>query len=147
MHAIYGNNDDSIGLLIAGYFNRSTGYPITGPFTAMGWVKENNIIGQAIFTDYTGANIEIHLNFPNGLTRSNIKNVYNYVFKILDCERLTAKPYCTNQKLLQLLKRLGFEYEYTQEKYYKEGNKIIDAVVYKLTKNNIPKWLVRLNLK
>ena len=140
-HPVYGSYDDSIGQMIAGYFVRNTGYPITGPYTAVGWIKDSQLVGQAIFNDYTGANIEIHLHFPRGLTKSNIKDVYNYVFNSLKCERLTAKPYCTNKNLLQLLSRLGFVYEYTQEKYYKEGDKIIDAVVYKLTKENIPKWV------
>lgn len=140
-YAVYGKYDDSIGQLIAGYFVRNTGYPITGPFTAIGWIKDTKLVGQAIFNDFTGANIEIHLYFPNGLTKNNIKDVYKYVFNSLKCERLTAKPYCTNEKLLQLIERLGFVYEYTQEKYYKEGDKSIDAVVYKLTKENIPKWV------
>lgn len=141
MHAIYGSFEDSVGILIAGYFVRATGYPITGPYTAIGWVKNNNIVGQAIFNDYTGANVEIHLNLPKGITKSKIQEVYKYVFKSLNCERLTAKPYCTNKNLLQVLERLGFVYEYTQERYYKENNKIIDATVYKLTKENIPKWV------
>jgi RimJ/RimL family protein N-acetyltransferase len=75
------------------------------------------------------------------MRKSTIKDVYRYVFEQLKCERLTAKPYCTNKKLLQLLTRLGFEYECTQERYYKEGDEVIDAEVYKLTKENIPKWV------
>jgi len=140
-HSIYGSYNDSVGQLIAGYFVRNTGYPITGPFTAIGWIQDEKIVGQAIFNDYTGANVEIHLHLPNGISRKTIKDVYKYVFKILKCERLTAKPYCTNEKLLHLLDRLGFVYEFTQEKYYREGDKLIDAVVYKLTKNSIPKWV------
>lgn len=141
MHTICGRFDDSVGQLIAGYFFRNTGYPITGPYLAMGWIKNDQIVGQVIFNDYTGANIEIHLHAPNILNKKTVKDVFKYVFETLKCERLTAKPYCTNKNLLQILTRLGFEYECTQERYYKDGDKIIDAVVYKLTKNNVPKWV------
>lgn len=144
MHTIYGGHTDSVGLMLAGYFTRNTGYPITGSFTAMGWVKDNQLVGQAIFNDFTGANIEIHLHAPNCVNRKTVRDVYNYVFNQIKCERLTAKPYCTNKKLLQLLYRLGFVYEAIQEKYYRDGDQIIDAIVYKLTKDNIPDW-VRFN--
>lgn len=143
-HVIQGTHNDSVGMLIAGYFHRATGYPVVGPFSAMGWVENGNLVGQALFFDYTGANIEIHLNYPNGLKRRNIQQVYDFVFNQSKCERLTAKPYCTNEKLLQLLERLGFVYEFTQKDYYREGDKLIDAVVYKLTKSTLPKW-VKLN--
>ncbi len=123
----------------------NTGYPVTDSFSAMGWIDDQKLIGQAIFTDYTEANIEIHLYAPRCGTRKIIKEVYNYVFNQLKCERLTAKPYCSNKKLLQLLSRLGFEYEFTQKDYYKVNGKLEHAEVYKLTKNSIPNW-VKLNV-
>lgn len=141
MHTISGRFDDKVGQLIAGYFIRNTGYPITGPYLAMGWIKNDQIVGQVIFNDYTGANIELHLHAPKILNKKTVTDVFKYVFETLKCERLTAKPYCTNKNLLQILIRLGFEYECTQERYYKNGDKVIDAVVYKLIKNNIPKWV------
>ncbi len=141
MRAICGRHTDSVGQLIASCFVLDTGYPITGPFVALGWVKDTKIVGQAIFNDYTEANIEIHLNYPRGITKSKIREVYKYVFETLKCERLTAKPFCNNKKLLQLLIRLGFEYECTQERYYKHDGKIIDAMVYRLMKEKIPKWV------
>jgi len=141
MHPIYGTHTDSVGYLLKGYFEQNTGYPITGPFSALGWVHEGKLVGQCVFTDFTGANIEIHLYAPRIFTRKTIKDVYDYVFNKLKCERLTAKPYCTNEKLLQLLERIGFVYECTQEKYYKEGEQVIDAKVYKLTKSTIPSWI------
>lgn len=144
MHVISGTHNDSVGMLIAGHFGRNSGVPVTGPFTAMAWIHNGEMKGQALFNDYTGANIEIHLHFPNGITRQHVRQVYDYVFNQSKCVRLTAKPYCTNEKLLQLLTRLGFVYEYTQKDYYREGEQLIDAVVYKLTKDNIPKW-VKLN--
>lgn len=133
--------NDPIGQSLAAHFIQNTGYPITGPYMAMGWVNKIGLIGQAIFTDYTGANVEIHLYAPKCMNRQTVKSVYKYVFKDLKCVRLTAKPYSTNEFLLHLLPRLGFEYEGKQEKYYKDKEQIIDAMVFKLLENNIPKWV------
>lgn len=144
MHVITGTHNDSVGYLLKGYFCQNTGYPITGPYSALGWVHKEKIVGQCIFTDFTGANVEIHLYAPRIFNRKTIGDVYRYVFDQLKCVRLTAKPHCTNEKLLCLLERIGFVYEYTQEQYYKEGDEIIDAKVYKLTKATIPDW-VKLN--
>lgn len=145
INTIFGTHTDSVGMLLAGYFVKNTGHPITGPFTAMGFVKNGDIVGQAIFNDYTGSNVEIHLYAPKCFTRSVISSVYKYVFNFLKCKRLTAKFYSDNQKILQLLERLGFKYEFTQEDYFqKENGDIIDAIIYKLKRNKVPDW-VKLN--
>ena len=142
IHCIYGTDQDSVGQMIAGNFIRNTGYPITGGYTAMGFIRNNALVGQVIFDNFTGANIDIHIHCPTCFTRSTIKSVYNYVFNFKKAERLSAKPFHTNEKLLQLLPRLGFEYEYTQERYFKEDSgEIFDAVNFKLLKKNIPKWV------
>jgi len=140
--AVYGTHLEAHGQLIAELFTVNTGYSITGPFSAMGWVKNGQIAGQVIFNDYTKANIEIHIYAVGCISRKSIRELYSYVFKELKCSRITAKPYATNEKLLQLLERLGFVYECTQEAYYRENDKDIDAKVYKLMKYNIPKWVL-----
>lgn len=142
IRTIYGSHTDSVGIMLGGYFTKNTGYPITGPFTAMGFVKNGTVIGQAIFNDFTGANIEIHLFAPNCFTKQCIKSVYKYVFDFMKCKRLTAKPSSRNEKLYRLLERLGFEYEFTQKEYYKDNDgAILDALVYKLTRNKVPDWV------
>lgn len=141
MHRIQGLYTDSIGQLIAGWFTRETGKTVHGPYSAIGWIKDTKIVGQALFVDYTGSNIEIHLNAPRCMSRKTIKDVYSYVFKVSKCNRLTAKPYADNEKLLQLLPRLGFVYECTLSQYYGEPDAPVDAVVYKLTKENALRWI------
>jgi len=127
--------------MIAGYFNQTRPLPVAEPYTAMGWLKEEKVIGEAIFTGYTGSNIDIHINMPRCVCRKTIKDVYSYVFKQLKCNRLTARIEPTNDKLSRLLPRMGFVYEYTQEQYYGTPNAPVDALVYKLTKNNALKWI------
>ena len=141
INCVYGTSDDSVGMMLAGAFVRNTGLPICGPYTAMGFVKDSKLKGQAIFCNYTGANMDIHIYMPGCITRSVTKHIYQYVFGFSNCLRLTAKPYSNNKKLLSLLPRLGFVYECTQVDYYRDDSNVIhNAEVYKLTKDNIPKW-------
>lgn len=142
IHCIYGTDKDSVGMMIAGQFVRNTGYPVNSGYCAIGFVKDNQLIGQAILDNYTGANVDIHIYMPGCFTKKVIESVYKYMFDYMKVERVTAKPYTTNEKLLQLLPRLGFEYEFTQERYFKEDSgEIFDAANFKLTKDNIPKWI------
>lgn len=142
IRTIYGKHTDSVGIMLGGYFTQNTGYPITGPFSAMGFVRQGDLLGQAIFNDYTGSNIEIHLFAPKCFTRPIITSVYKYVFDFMKCKRLTAKPSTRNENLYQLLERIGFEYEFTQKDYYKDTDgAILDAIVYKLTRDKVPDWV------
>lgn len=141
VHVISGTSQDSVGQLIAGYFSRNSDSPVTGAYTAIGWVDDGKLVGQALFNDYTGANLEIHLHYPKGISRKTVKHVYEYVFKQLKCKRLTAKPLCTNEKLLRVLERLGFVYEFTQKDYAIENGEAVDVHVYKLTPDTVPKWV------
>lgn len=143
LYTVYGTHQDTIGIMLAGHFakNSGQGYPVSPPFSAIGWINGKGIVGQCIFNDYTGADVEIHLYLPGYINRKTITDVYNYVFNILGCVRLTAKPSTRHNKLLEVLERMGFVYEFTQKDHYKVGDELLDAVVYKLTKDTIPKWI------
>lgn len=140
---ISGTYRDSVGQMIAGYFNQVRGeISVEEPYSAIGWIKEQKVIGQAVFTGYTGSNIDIHINMPKCICRKTIRDVYSYVFQQLKCNRLTAKIESTNDKLSHLLPRMGFEYKYIDEGYYGETDKPIDALVYILKKEKALKWIV-----
>lgn len=138
-----GSYKDQPGQYLGSLYEHATTKPLLVPYTIMGWMKDNQVpINHfAVFVDYTGSNLEIHLHMPNLITKQMIKEVYTYVFKQLKCSRLTAKPYSTNEKLLRLLPRLGFCYECTLENFYGEPGAPVDALVYKLTPDNASRWI------
>lgn len=139
MHRIQGTHKDTIGQHIAGFFSKSICKDVYEPYSAIGWIdNDNKLVGAAIFNNYTGANIQLHMYLPNKTTKKVIKDIIRYVFVQLKCCRLTVKVEGDDKKLFQLLPRIGFEYEVTQKDYF-EGP--LDATVYKLTKNNAMKWL------
>ena len=64
----------------------------------------------------------------------------NYVFVHLKCNRFTAKPYRKNKKILHLLPRIGFVYEYTMKKYY-GADRQEDAIVFAMYREQADRWI------
>lgn len=141
MHMIAGTHESSTGMMIVGYYFKHTGFRIDPPYSAIGWTKDGQMLGQVVFRDYTGANIEIHIHAPKCMNRKTIKQVFRYAFEFCKCSRITAKICGNNEKFSQLLDRLGFTYECTQQGYYGTAQEPIDAIIYKLTKENALRWL------
>lgn len=144
IRCITGGYNDSVGQLIGYEFTKNTGFQLQNAYTAIGFLKNNVLVGQAIFENCTGPNVDIHLYSPGCFNRTTVSIVYKYVFDYLKCERLSAKIRSGNEKIYQLLSRLGFEYEFTQERYYKQDNQYFDCLNFKLTRNKVPDW-VKLN--
>lgn len=135
-----GTSQDLNGVFIGNWFATRIGKPITPPYTAIGWGINGNLIAGVLFNDYTGSQIEAHIYGSGKITRRAIRRVFNYVFNELNCNVLRAKPEAKNEKLIELLPRLGFSFEAVLGKYYgplKEN----DAIVFKLEREQAKKWL------
>jgi RimJ/RimL family protein N-acetyltransferase len=127
-----GNCQNLMGRRIAKWFESQSGYTVNSPYSCIGINEGKELIGVLIFVDYTGSNIELHAFLhPGCITRKLIKYVARYVFVELGCNVLRAKPHHKNEIVIDLLGRLGFEYEATLERYYSDTD---HAVVFKLKK-------------
>lgn len=141
MIIIQGTSLEETGCLLAQWFIKESNQNILPPFSAMGFMTiEGELKGVAVFNDFNGSNIEIHLHAPKCIFLSTYKAVLNYVFNTLKCNRLTAKPYRSNKNLLRLLPRMGFEYECVLHQYYGAGRQE-DAIVHRVTLENASLWL------
>lgn len=139
MRYIAGSSEDINGQIVAKWFEEKTKNKTYAPYSAIGFYKEK-LEAAVIFTDYNGANIEIHIYGPKCLTRYTISVCLDYVFNQLKCVRLTAKPRRENKYLLKILSKFGLEYEATLKQYYGE-TRGKDAIVYRLTKEKAKKWI------
>lgn len=134
-----GTSDDSLGQYIKTHMLMYGGSDVLPPFTAIGWARDGKLAGEAVFNNYTGSNIDIHLRAK--FTRQKISDVYKYVFVQLKCNRLTAMIPVTNEKMSHLTRRLGFEYECTLRDYQGTPDEPIDVEVYRLSKFVAMKWI------
>lgn len=141
MQAVYGGPDDEAAFAIGRWFSEKTGAPVHPPFSAIGWLDEKGLCGAALFHDFNGSNIEMHVwVVGRKMTRQMIRDVVAYVFHRANCHRLTVKPYRKNKAARRIAERFGFEYEATLKNYYGLG-KGNDALVYRLDRKNAERWL------
>lgn len=140
---ITGSCNNPTGRTIAGFYNSFTKINITSNYTSMAWMTDNDIRGIALFDNYTGNNIDIHIWVRKGVSRRMIRDVYDYAFGQLKCLRLSGKIPSDNKKLLQLLPRFDFEYECKLKNYLGDAAAPLDMYVYNITCERAMKWINR----
>lgn len=117
-----------------------TGYGIVSPFSAIVYVDETKEIqGAAIFDNYIGTNIFLHIHGPGCINRRTIKDTFGYVFLQLKCLRLTAIIREKDTLISSMAQRTGFELEARLKDFYGIDN---DGLVYKITLEKAKKWLL-----
>lgn len=94
--------------------------------------------GGVILNDWNGANIEITLYCPGAYRRELAKQVFEYVFRQLECKRLTARTRHDNKDMQKMLDQLGFEREGTMKNYFAPG---VDAHIYRLDPDRAERWM------
>lgn len=139
---ISGTHETRDGLRIAGWFGRFVGKPQFGPYAALGCLKGDDLCNAAMFNDYNGANIELHM--AGTITRPLLRGGLRYAFRGLNVQRITAKPYRSNEALIDILLRLGFVPEFGEvehsvmQRYYGPND---DAVLFRLDRHAAEKWM------
>lgn len=141
MYHLMGNCNDDIGKSICAWYVSQGNKPVTGPFSAIGFLdNKGNLKGAAILLNYNEANIEVHLYAPKCFTRNSIKAVFDYVFNFLKCTRLTAIPERKNKNLIKIMGRLGFIYEYNLVGWYGK-EKENEGVIFRMEPKHATKWI------
>ena len=112
-----------------------------GPFkeyTAIGLVRNNELVAGVIYTFYTGANICMHVGAKPGrmwLNREFLHACFDYPFNELKCRRVTGLVPKKNKQARRFDEHLGF----TLEGMMRHALADDDICVYGLLKENC-KW-------
>jgi len=122
-------------------YNQMTGRRVDGSYSGMAWVNDKGARGIAIFDNYTGSNLNIHIWSAGGIRRKHIKEVYHYVFDYLGCNRLTGIFPASHKNLLQLIDRFDFVYECTMHGYFGTPENPEDALVYYISRPKALEWI------
>lgn len=138
---ITGNDTTVNGRVLISIYNQATNSRISGSYSAMGWFDDKGAITLAIFDNYTGANINIHLWSRGMISKRQIKDAYRYVFDYLKCNRMTGIFSETNKNLLRLIERFDFVYECTMKGYFGDANNPENALVYYISRNKALEWI------
>jgi RimJ/RimL family protein N-acetyltransferase len=129
-------HDDAVAQWVAG----NLGVTIAPPYVSLGVLGADSVlIGGAVFSGYSGANIDVTIYGPRAMTRAAMRASFGYVFGQLRCERLTARCKRSNASMRRLMDRLGFKHEGTQRRYW-GPDRNDDAMVYGMTRDEC-RWL------
>ena len=111
-------------------------------FSYIGFVEDDKVLGGFLFSDYDGNNIWVHLALesPRVCTKNRIKYVFQYGFKQLGCNRMTAL--CRNgyERNERLLSGTGFVKEGVVRKCFNINGTYVDGAIYGMLKEEC-KWL------
>lgn len=140
MEIVGGNCLDAEGQFLANWFGENTGSKVNPPYSAMGFVKNGELKGVAIFNNhYENGNIEFHIYMPGCITRQTLKAVFNYVFNNLNCTIFTAKVNTKNKKFLRIVNKLNNKsFKCIIPDYYGPGE---DAALHVFTRKWATKWI------
>lgn len=101
---------------------------------AIGIVRNNRLIGAAIFQNYSGYNVELSYYGPQTFSAGIARALARYIIERFNVDRLTMRTNRKNTNILKMFHRFGFKFEGTQKRYYGPFG---DAAVFVLFRENL----------
>lgn len=118
---------------------RGGGDYVPGSCSAIGRVRDGRIVGGIIYESCNGANVVCHIAADgfSWLNRTFLFQIFDYPFRQLGVNRMTAPVASVNKKARRFVERLGFDAEATLKDAHPEG----DIIIYRMTRDNARRWL------
>lgn len=127
--------------LVAQWVYGQLGVEVPPVYTAFGATKDDkSLCAGAVFTDFTGSNIEVTLVAPGAFNRMLISAVCRYAFLQMKVTRLSAKTKRSNTRMRKIMPRMGWKFEGISEKYY-GPTKADDALRFVAFEEQARKWI------
>jgi RimJ/RimL family protein N-acetyltransferase len=125
---------------IADFVGRTLGITVHPPYSAIGFARNNELIGGAVFNEFNGWNIEVTLVCPM-FSRGTIRALVKYAFIQAGCGRMTAKTRRSNKRTCQILPKIGFKFEGIQARFFGPQT-ADDAILFRLDRDvALTRWL------
>lgn len=122
--------DDDVGAWI---FARTRGTWVKGMGAAIGFTYETSLVAGVAYTMYNGANVWAAIAVDPAyqrrwLSRDALRVIFDYPFRQLGCQRISALVYETNTVSQRFLTRLGFHREATLANAAPDGDMFVYAL-------------------
>lgn len=92
--------------------NRAGGTWVPGRGTAIGRIKDGQLVAGVLYEDWNRANIVCHIaGDGNWASRDYLNVIFDYPFNQLKAQRITCPVASTNTKSINLVSRMGFTLE------------------------------------
>lgn len=117
--------------------DRAGGRWVEGRGTAIGWVKDGQLVAGVLYEDWNGANVVCHIAAEgNWASREYLWTIFDYPFRQLRVNRITVPVASVNERCRRFVQHLGFEREATLRGAHPQG----DIELYKITPDKC-RWL------
>lgn len=105
------------------------------PCSAIGILdKRNKLIGAAIFNNYQARSVSLTAYGPGAFRKDVCRELADYAFNALGCERVGLTVRADNIKVLQLVIKHGWKPEGRMERFYGD----CDAIILGLLRSRCP---------
>lgn len=124
---VFGNDVTFDAEIVGPWVSAKTGgHWCKGRGTAIGRLKDGELVAGVLYEDCTGANVVCHIAGDDGwATRGFLHLIFHYPFRQLNVQRITAPVHSDNAKSIALMARLGFTLEATLDRAILGGNLLI----------------------
>lgn len=105
---------------------RAGGTWVPGRGTAIGKVKDGQLVAGVLYEDYNGANVVCHIaGNPGWACRQFLGLIFDYPFNQLGVRRITVPVDSTNAASIKLVEHMGFALESTLTQATPDGNLLL----------------------
>ncbi len=129
----------TVGPRVVQWVGDATGHTYPPGAVGIGYERDGRVVQGVVFTDYTGANVQIHIaRAPSHpFYPAFIAAAMDYPFRQLGCRRLTAFVAAKNIKSQRLAEKFGG----VPEGIMLDALDDDDLIVYGLLRRNAQYWL------
>ena len=108
------------------------------PYHAAASVRDDKLMGVALFTSFRGQSIEAHVcGKPGWVTRADLRDLFAYPFQHLDVLRVWSVIARNNKPARSFIERLGFQVKCVLDDEFGEGK---DGILYAMRRKDC-KWI------
>ena len=101
---------------------------------AIGIVRNNRLVGAAVFQNFSGYNVELSYYGPQTFSAGIARALARYAIERFNVDRLTMRTNRRNASILKMFHRFGFKLEGVQHRYYGAFG---DAAVFVLFREDL----------
>lgn len=106
--------------------------------TAVGLVRNGVIVAGAMFENWNGKSVMVHMTVSGGrLTREFIGVIFDYAYRQLDCKKVILPVDSTNIKSIAFVQHLGFR----EEARIRDATPTGDIIIFTQLREHCGKFL------
>ena len=98
---------------------------------AMGFIKEGNIIGSALFQWYNGNNIELNYYGPSTPTLGIARALARVALVKFNVQRVTIRTETVNRPIIRGMMKFGFRLEGSERHFYGKDRHAVRLVMFR----------------